>query len=191
VKDRLASIVEAISSVEFVDSHTFIVTNIVDALLKSCASLHDLNLNYLGNSEILAGVFAAKGSDSLLELLDRLVDEITKVNQQTRASGMKSSSDQLKDYLQLHYSEPDISLNTVASALSFSVSYISLLLKKQGTSFTKYVTELRMEKAKELLANPDAKIIVVANEVGYNDPFYFSHCFKKFYGTSPADYRKK
>jgi two-component system response regulator YesN len=113
------------------------------------------------------------------------------VNEKTRTGGIKSSSEQLQDYIALHYADPGISLDSVSSALSYSVSYISLLLKKEGTSFTKYVTELRMQKAKELLADPNSKVIVVASQVGYSDPFYFSHCFKKFYGVSPADYRKK
>lgn len=191
VKERLASLVERITSVEYADSHTFIVSNIVNALLKACTSLHDLYANYSSNNDILSTAISAKGAHSLLSLLDRLVDEIIQVNEKTRTGGIKSSSEQLQDYIALHYADPDISLDSVSSALSYSVSYISLLLKKEGTSFTKYVTELRMQKAKELLADPNSKVIVVASQVGYSDPFYFSHCFKKFYGVSPADYRKK
>jgi two-component system response regulator YesN len=191
VKERLASLVERITSVEYADSHTFIVSNIVNALLKACTSLHDLYANYSSNNDILSTAISAKGAHSLLSLLDRLVDEIIQVNEKTRTGGIKSSSEQLQDYIALHYADPGISLDSVSSALNYSVSYISLLLKKEGTSFTKYVTELRMQKAKELLADPNSKVIVVASQVGYSDPFYFSHCFKKFYGVSPADYRKK
>lgn len=191
VKKRIVELVELITSVDYADSHTFIVTNIANSLLKACTSLHDLYVDYMSNADILAAIIAAKGADSLTSLLSRLVDEIIKVNEKTRSGGIKSSLSQLKDYLELHYAETDISLDAVAEALSYSISYISLLLKKDGTSFTKYVTELRMEKAKVLLADPEAKVIVVASKVGYSDPFYFSHCFKKYYGISPADYRKK
>jgi len=191
VKKRAGDLVATISSVDYADSHTFIVTNIANSLLKACTSLHDLYVDYMSNADILAALVNAKGAESLISLLGKLVDEIIKVNEKTRSGGMKSSLSQLKDYLELHYADPDIALDTVAGALSYSVSYISLLLKKDGTSFTKYVTGLRMEKAKELLADPEAKVIVVASKVGYSDPFYFSHCFKKYYGTSPADYRKK
>lgn len=191
VKSRLATLVERISSVEYADSYSFIVSNIVGALLKACTSLHDLYLDVGSNADLLAAALGAKGSDSLLELLNHLVDSVIKTNNRTRTGGINTSLDQLKDYIGLHFADSDISLDSVSTALSYSVSYISLLLKKDSTSFTKYVTELRMEKAKALLADPDAKVIVVASQVGYSDPFYFSHCFKKFYGISPADYRKK
>ena len=71
------------------------------------------------------------------------------------------------------------------------MSYISAILKKNNTSFTKYLTEVRMEKAKILLANPENKLLTIANQVGYEDAYYFSHCFKKYTGISPLEYRKK
>ena len=48
-----------------------------------------------------------------------------------------------------------------------------------------------MNKALLILKKDDAKLINVASEVGYDDPYYFSHCFKKHFGVSPLDYRKK
>lgn len=191
VKQRLSQLVERISSLEYADSHTLIVSSVVNALLKACTSLHDLYQEYPSNADLLSSAISAKGAEGLLSLLTRLVDAIASVNERTRRSGIGNSLTRVKDYLALHYAEADISLERVADALSFSVSYISLLLKKDGTSFTKYITGLRMEKAKTLLLDPESKVIVVASQVGYSDPFYFSHCFKKFYGTSPADYRKK
>ena len=46
-----------------------------------------------------------------------------------------------------------------------------------------------MEKAKQLLSDKSKKIINIAMEVGYTDPYYFSHCFKKYYGISPQGYK--
>ena len=95
-------------------------------------------------------------------------------------------------YMQAHFCDPDISFETVARAVNFSVSYISALLKKyQGTSFVKMLTAMRMEKSKELLSNPNLKIIDVAEQLGYNDSYYFSHCFKRYFGISPKEFRKK
>jgi two-component system response regulator YesN len=82
-------------------------------------------------------------------------------------------------------------MDGMAKDLGFSISYISIILKKDNLSFTKYLTQVRMEKAKPLLADPDNKLVTIAAEVGYADPYYFSHCFKKFYGVSPDEYRKK
>lgn len=47
-----------------------------------------------------------------------------------------------------------------------------------------------MTKAKELLADPGNKMATIADQIGYEDPFYFSHCFKKHFGLSPMEYRK-
>ena len=71
------------------------------------------------------------------------------------------------------------------------MSYVSLILKRNNTTFTKYLTDVRMEKAKALLLDTDMKLLSIANEVGYDDPYYFSHCFKKNTGISPQEYRKK
>jgi two-component system, response regulator YesN len=128
VKERLGSLVERITSVEYADSHSFIVSNIVNSLLKACTSLHDLYIDYINNNEILDTAISAKGADSLLSLFNRLVDEIIKVNEKTRAGGIKSSSEQLRDYLAVHYADSNISLDSVSAALNYSISYISLLL---------------------------------------------------------------
>lgn len=48
-----------------------------------------------------------------------------------------------------------------------------------------------MEEAKRLLADPNNKLAQIAHEIGYEDPYYFSHCFKKYFGVSPQEYRKK
>lgn len=47
-----------------------------------------------------------------------------------------------------------------------------------------------MEEAKKLLRETGESITSIASKVGYDDPYYFSHCFKKILGISPADYRK-
>ena len=93
-------------------------------------------------------------------------------------------------YIEENYTDPDISLDKLSEGISLSVSYISSLLKSHDTSFVKYLTTLRIQKAKELLANQDNKIIEIAEMVGYLDPYYFSHCFKKTTGLSPREYRQ-
>jgi len=55
----------------------------------------------------------------------------------------------------------------------------------------KMLTDLRMKKAKELLMNPSLKIIDIADQLGYNDAYYFSHCFKKNVGIPPKEFRNE
>ena len=86
---------------------------------------------------------------------------------------------------------PTLSLDDLARELGYSLSYISAILKRNNTSFTKYLTDIRMSKAKILLNEENSKLITIANQVGYEDPYYFSHCFKKYFGISPGEFRKK
>ena len=60
-----------------------------------------------------------------------------------------------------------------------------------GVTFTEYLTELRMNKAKELLRTTQMRSSDIAYAVGYNDPHYFSYLFKKHTGMTPRDFRKE
>lgn len=94
------------------------------------------------------------------------------------------------EYLQKHYME-EITLETVAEKYYFNPSYFSTLFKNYfGCSFSSYLTELRMRKAKELLASTDNKVKEIAVKAGYRDPNYFIRAFKKFYGYTPDEYRR-
>ena len=54
-----------------------------------------------------------------------------------------------------------------------------------------YLTEVRLEAAKELLAGSDARMSDIAFDVGYQEPHYFSYLFKKHVGMSPREYRNR
>ena len=96
----------------------------------------------------------------------------------------------LMDYLEQNFCNPDISLSEMSKDLNFSVSYISQLLKQRlNSSFVKILTSKRMEKAKILLKNPALKIVDVSEQLGYSNSYYFSHCFKKYTGQSPREYK--
>ena len=58
-----------------------------------------------------------------------------------------------------------------------------------GKTFTEYLTWLRLERAKELLAGTDRRNMQIAQDVGYNDAHYFSYLFKKNVGITPGEYR--
>ncbi len=85
-----------------------------------------------------------------------------------------------------------ITLQEVADAVHVSKSYFSVLFKKTtGHNFIDYVIGLRLEKAKELLADSNLKIYVISEQAGFNDVKYFSKLFKKTCGVSPIDYRMR
>ncbi len=108
----------------------------------------------------------------------------------------KSSADRLaneaKNYVRNHFSDPNLSVETVCSVLHVSPAYFSTTFKKQtGQSFVSFLTEVRMNEAKRLLETTDEKTYVITSKVGYLEANYFSYAFKKQFGISPTRYRKQ
>ncbi|WP_283609362.1 response regulator transcription factor [Faecalispora anaeroviscerum] len=94
------------------------------------------------------------------------------------------------DYIDEHYSDPEIGLNMVARVANVSATHFSTIFSQQtGKTFVEYLTESRMKKARELLRCTGKSSSEIARTIGYNDPHYFSFLFKKVNGQSPRDYR--
>ncbi|MFA9464890.1 MAG: AraC family transcriptional regulator [Velocimicrobium sp.] len=84
-----------------------------------------------------------------------------------------------------------ISLEEVSGMIGFNPAYFSTLFKKEtGKNFTEYITEIRVQNAKQIIVKTNMDISDVAVEVGYSDLKYFSKLFKKITGVSPSEYRK-
>jgi two-component system response regulator YesN len=97
----------------------------------------------------------------------------------------------VQEYILQNYSDTELSLGKIASDLYIAATYISSTFKQvSGISLVQYITKVRLEKAKELLSGGIADIKIVAQQAGYNDEYYFSRCFKKYYGISPSNYAK-
>lgn len=190
-KERITRLLNTITTDNFKDTYLFILNNLIDALLKACVSLQLLFATYMNYDEIITKVHSIKSNEQLFDFINKLVDNIDALNKRSRQSGVETSFNQILVYIRNNYNKSTLSLEDVANELGYSVSYISAILKKNNTSFTKFLTDIRMEKAKILLRNPENKLLTIANEVGYDDPYYFSHCFKKNTGLSPVEYRKK
>lgn len=92
-------------------------------------------------------------------------------------------------YIFEHLSE-DLSLGLVAKAVNASSFYFCKLFKKSvGINFIDYVSNLRIEKAKNLLLNPNCLVSEIAFEVGFQSLTHFNRVFKKLTGVSPSKYR--
>lgn len=97
-----------------------------------------------------------------------------------------------KQYILENFQNPELSVDMVCNYLHLSEAYFSTFFKKEtGISYINFLTELRMNRALELLNRTDKKIHVIATETGYVGANYFSYVFKKYYGISPSKYREK
>lgn len=94
-------------------------------------------------------------------------------------------------YLAEHYME-DLSLELVAKRFFFSPAYFSSFFKSHTSmTFTEYLLQLRMDKAKKMLNDGSMKISEIASCVGFRDAGYFARIFKRETGLSPEEFRKK
>lgn len=90
-----------------------------------------------------------------------------------------------------NYGDSTFSLPVLAKEMNLSAGYVSNVFKKVfGIPFHDYLVTLRLEKAKIFLLTTQLKSYEVANRVGFEDPNYFSTCFKRKYGTSPTRYKE-
>lgn len=97
-----------------------------------------------------------------------------------------------KDQIRKTYMSDEISLNTIAAEVGMSPSYFSSIFSKEmGKTFVEYLTEIRMDRAKELLMCSSMKTSEIGYEVGYKDPHYFSYIFKKTQNCTPKEFRAR
>jgi two-component system response regulator YesN len=98
----------------------------------------------------------------------------------------------VKELIERHIGDEEFNLDTIASMVYFSPSYIRQIFRQiSGKSFMEYLISRRMETAAKLLEKPGCKVQDVAEHTGYTNPHYFSICFKKYYNISPSDYRRR
>lgn len=85
-----------------------------------------------------------------------------------------------------------LTLQSVAMAVHVTPVWLSKLFKKEKRkTFLEYLTEIRIEKAKEMLGDIKYKVYQISFQVGYKDPVHFSKLFKKQVGCTPKEYRRQ
>lgn len=107
-----------------------------------------------------------------------------------RSTSSQSIVSEAKEYIYSNYADEGLSLDDICRELGVSNSYFSTIFKKEtGTSFVGFLTECRMDRAARMLIETDEKNYIIAGQVGYTDPNYFSYVFKRQFGMSPSKYR--
>ena len=91
-----------------------------------------------------------------------------------------------------HNYSQGVSLNSLAEKYHYSVAYLSRMIKKEtGYSFSEILTSLRLAQAAEMLQKEYGKISVIGEQAGFSEQKYFSQAFKKVFGMSPGEFRKR
>lgn len=137
-------------------------------------------------------VVSQKKLDSISKLLSIFADHLSIKSNQIAVQTANSEPPvvtKARQFIEEHHAE-DLSLGQVAKAVHTSLFYFCKLFKKAtGTSFTEFVSRTRVEKAKNLLLNPNLRISEIAYEVGFQSLTHFNRTFKKIVGQSPTEYR--
>lgn len=190
-KELSRKLIEKLGNIDYKDSYSLIINNLFDSVLKSCIALDKLYATYRPHVALINELYSKKGLESTCDFFDELIDMVLEINNGARISGLDNAFILIKKYIDFNYANSSISIESLSSELGYSSSYIFAILKKHGTTFTKLLTNRRMEEAKRLLSDPNIKMAQIAHDIGYDDPYYFSHCFKKCFGMSPLEFRKQ
>lgn len=139
--------------------------------------------------EVLAE--SGKNMESAIAYAKKMISQAIEIRDQNSGNKNRSILKTAVDFIDSHYMDEEISLNTVANVANVSSNHFSALFRQNmGQTFIEYLTTLRMNKAKELLRCTGMRSSEIAGEIGYKDAHYFSYLFKKTQGMTPSDYRK-
>jgi len=137
-------------------------------------------------------VLTPKRYESVLQLLQIFAQHLSMVAHQVvfqSENAEAPSMTKAREFIKAHHTE-ELSLSVVARAVNMSTFYFCKQFKKAtGLSFTDYLGRVRIEKAKEQLLKPHARVSEVAYEVGFQSLTHFNRVFKKLNGESPTTYR--
>ena len=152
---------------------------------------HDLDLEEImdGGFESMA-VFDKIQKGEFGSWLFKVAEKINQAINQERDFTTRQVIHEAKQYIMDHYQNPDLSVEMICRHLHMSPAYFSTLFKKEtGQAYIAYLTDLRLNKAVELLNKTEDKTYVIAAKVGYQEQNYFSYVFKKKFGVSPTKFR--
>lgn len=138
-------------------------------------------------------VLTQKHHEAAVSLLHTFADHLGLVSNQIMVQNANAEPPMItraKQFIQEHHTE-DLSLGMVSRAVNTSTFYFCKMFKKAtGINFTDYLSRIRIEKAKNLLLNPNLRISEVAYQVGFQSLTHFNRIFKKLAGQSPTQYRE-
>ena len=136
-------------------------------------------------------VESGKNIENAIAYAEKMISRAITIWDQNSGNKNRSILKTAVDFIDEHYMDEDISLNTAANVANVSSNHFSALFSQNmGQTFIEYLTSLRMNKAKELLRCTGMRSSEIAGEIGYKDAHYFSYLFKKTQGMTPSDYRK-
>ena len=163
-----------------------------DALNYICALINRIFAQEALTAGVRLSLEDVDDRNALFKALQDMVDMVCELQGTEQPSHRKKIVDEICQFIDAHYNE-NLSLKTLASTkLYLNVSYLSRLFKAEtGRSFRTYLTDVRLEKAKEQIRLCDLTITQIASRCGYTDVSHFIQLFRDRYGKTPNAYREE
>ena len=166
----------------------YLLSDAIHSMLKNELTIRDLR-EALDNPDLLSSLqFSSieEKCEEMLHFIDKLQRQLINMSAVHNTIILSAI-----DYINNNYSS-DIRISQIASAINVSSAHLTRLFKADvGKGIKRYLTEIRIEKAKEILNTTDEPIYIVASNVGFSDFRHFSKTFKTFTDFSPSQYRKR
>lgn len=130
------------------------------------------------------------GSVLFMQIQDRMV-LLSKWFNDLKTAQNNDLGIRIIDYINQQYTQPNLSLQSMADSFGLNDIYMSRFFKKHvGENFSVYLERIRIEKATEILEQQNQTVDAISGQVGYNSAMSFRRAFKKVMGINPSDYRK-
>lgn len=139
--------------------------------------------------EAAGEIYRFRRFSDIVELIEHYLSLVVNTfNQEQNASNYAIF--QVEQYIREHYHE-ELTLNSLADLVYLNPNYLSnIFAQATGCTLSKYIKQIRMEKAQELLLNTNMKVTDISQSVGYPNTSYFCKSFQKLYGTIPERFRQ-
>ena len=129
-------------------------------------------------------------TENIRQYLTEVAFKMNRAMEEERSNTTKNVIQEARQYIQENFRDPDLSVEKICRHLHMSPAYFSTVFKKEtGQAYIAYLTDVRLNRAVELLMTTEDKTYIIAEKVGYPEQNYFSYVFKKKFGVSPTKFR--
>ena len=162
---------------------------LLETLHQQCQKLN-LSLDYEKKKTIIEYVQNCFTYEELHSILKNKNDQLFKALDNYEPED--STIFLIKDYISKNYFNETLSIKEISDHVFLTASYVCTYFKNQtGQTLNQYITDYRIDIAKQLLSDPRYQIADISSKVGYSNGNYFGKTFKKQTGLSPSKYREK
>lgn len=145
----------------------------------------------LDKTDLLAKIDTYKSPEEIFEEMRDVFMQICTITKSNSAKNEDRLSDGIKDFVQMNYNDYNLNVAFIAQKFDVTANYVSTIFKKEtGIALSEYISNVRIEHAKQLLKNTNIKASEIGDRVGFASFRTFSRVFSSSVGVSPGEYRK-